>query len=637
MPTQHRPILDVLNQYWGYDAFRPLQQDIIQSVLDGRDTLGLMPTGGGKSITFQVPTMAMDGMALVVTPIISLMKDQVDRLRALNIKATYLYAGLTRAEVNRTYEKCLYGNYKFLYVSPERLQSQSFMERLRQMPVSLIVVDEAHCISQWGYDFRPSFLRIAEVRKLFPKVPVLALTATATPVVVEDIQRCLQFRETNVFSMSFARSNLSYVVRHTEEKATELAHILRSVPGTAIVYVRSRKRAKQISDELNRLGIRADFYHAGLYVEDKEDKQNKWTTDQCRVMVATNAFGMGIDKPDVRLVVHVDIPNSLEEYYQEAGRAGRDGKRSYAVLLVKHTDQRTLRRHITEAFPDKDFIRNVYERVGNFLGVSIGEGYQQMFDFNFNLFCQTFNLPVLATHNALKILTQSGYIEFVEEIETQSRVMILARKDQLYDLDTTTPGADQVLQAILRLYTGLFADYVFINEDVISYRTGLDQETIYKSLLELTRMHILHYVPRKRTPYIIYTTSREEPKYVLIPKAIYEDLRQRMTDRIEATINYAYSDTGCRERMLLGYFGERRTDACGQCDLCIDMRKREDHVSDDVQQGILYMAGLRPRRLEDFLSTLSFPRDEVISMLSFLVDEGFIEHIEDDTYATVKR
>ena len=637
MPTQHRPILDVLKQYWGYDAFRPLQQDIIQSVLDGRDTLGLMPTGGGKSITFQVPTMAMDGMALVVTPIISLMKDQVDRLRALNIKATYLYAGLTRAEVNRTYEKCLYGNYKFLYVSPERLQSQSFMERLRQMPVSLIVVDEAHCISQWGYDFRPSFLRIAEVRKLFPKVPVLALTATATPVVVEDIQRCLQFRETNVFSMSFARSNLSYVVRHSEEKATELAHILRSVPGTAIVYVRSRKRAKQISDELNRLGIRADFYHAGLYVEDKEDKQNKWTTDQCRVMVATNAFGMGIDKPDVRLVVHVDIPNSLEEYYQEAGRAGRDGKRSYAVLLVKHTDQRTLRRHITEAFPDKDFIRNVYERVGNFLGVSIGEGYQQMFDFNFNLFCQTFNLPVLATHNALRILTQSGYIEFVEEIETQSRVMILARKDQLYDLDTTTPGADQVLQAILRLYTGLFADYVFINEDVISYRTGLDQETIYKSLLELTRMHILHYVPRKRTPYIIYTTSREEPKYVLIPKAIYEDLRQRMTDRIEATINYAYSDTGCRERMLLGYFGEQRADACGQCDLCIDMRKRKDHALGDVQQGILYMSGLRPRRLEEFLSTLSFPRDEVISMLSFLVDEGFIEHLEDDTYATVKR
>ena len=632
MPSQPKPILDVLKKYWGYDAFRPLQQEIIESVLAGRDTLGLMPTGGGKSITFQVPTMAMDGMALVVTPIISLMKDQVDRLRSLRIKATYLYAGLTRAEVNRTYDKCLYGNYKFLYVSPERLQSQAFMERLRQMPVSLIVVDEAHCISQWGYDFRPSFQRIAQVRKLFPQVPVLALTATATPVVVEDIQRCLAFKQPNVFSMSFARSNLSYVVRPTEEKVTELIHILSSVPGSAIVYVRSRRRTKQICDEINRAGIHADYYHAGLYVEDKEDKQNKWTSDECRVMVATNAFGMGIDKPDVRLVVHVDIPNSLEEYYQEAGRAGRDGKRSYAVLLVKHTDQRTLRRHITEAFPDKDFIRSVYERVGNFLGVSLGEGYQQMYDFNFNLFCRTFDLPVLPTHNALKILTQAGYIEFVEEIETQSRVMIHARKDELYDLDTTTPGADQVLQAILRIYTGLFADYVFINEDVIAFRTGLDQETIYKSLLELTRMRILHYVPRKRTPYIIYTTSREEPKHVLIPKTVYEDLRDRMTSRVEATINYAYSDTGCRERMLLSYFGENKADECGHCDLCIDRRKRGDHEPVDVQQGILYMAGLRPRRLEEFLNTLSFPKDEILSTLSFLVDEGFIDHLDDDTY-----
>ena len=541
------------------------------------------------------------------------------------------------AGVNRAYEKCLYGNYKFPYVSPERLQCQSFLERLRQMPIKLLVVDEAHCISQWGYDFRPSFLRIAQVRKLFPTVPVLALTATATPVVVEDIQRCLNFRAPNVFTMSFARDNLSYVVRPTEEKVTELIHILRSVPGTAIVYVRSRKRTKQICDELNRAGIRADYYHAGLYIEDKDDKQNKWTSNECRVMVATNAFGMGIDKPDVRLVVHVDIPNSLEEYYQEAGRAGRDGKRSYAVLLVKHTDQRVLRRHVTEAFPDKAYIRSVYERVGNFLGVCIGEGFRQMYDFNFNLFCRTFDLPVLPTHNALKILTQAGYIEFVEEIETQSRVMILARKEQLYALETVTPGADRVLQAILRLYTGLFADYVFINEDVIAFNTGLDQETIYKSLLEMTRMHILHYVPRKRTPYIIYTTSREEPKHVLIPKAVYEELRQRMTDRIEAIINYAYNDQGCRERMLLGYFGERADEECGHCDLCIDRRKHADHTADDVQQGILYMAGLRPRRLEDFLNTLSFPKDEIVSMLSFLVDEGFVEHLDDDTYRAVKR
>ena len=632
MPTPSPGIHDILKKYWGYDTFRPLQQDIIESVLAGRDTLGLMPTGGGKSITFQVPTMALDGMALVVTPIISLMKDQVDRLRSLNIKATYLYAGLTMTEVKRTYEKCLYGNYKFLYVSPERLQSQGFLDILRQMRVKLIVVDEAHCISQWGYDFRPSFLRIAKVRRLFPGAPVLALTATATPVVVEDIQRCLDFSAPNVLSMSFARSNLSYVVRHTEEKTAELIHILRSVPGTAIVYVRSRKRTKQISDELNRAGINADFYHAGLYVEDKVDKQNKWTGNECRVMVATNAFGMGIDKPDVRVVIHVDIPNSLEEYYQEAGRAGRDGKRAYAVLLAKHTDQRTLKRHISDAFPDKAIIRKVYEYAGNFLGVSLGEGFQRIYDFNFNLFCRTFDLPVLPTHNALKILTAAGYIEFVEEVDSQSRVMILANKDELYDLETTTRGADQVLQAILRIYTGLFADYVFINEDVIAFRTGLNQETIYNSLLELTRMHILHYVPRKRTPYIIYTTSREEPKHVLLPRPVYEDLRQRMTERVEATIGYVYSNDGCRERMLLNYFGEQSADSCGHCDLCIDSRKRSDHEPADVQQGILYMAGLKPRRLEEFLETLSFPRDEIIAAVSFLVDEGFLNHLDDDTY-----
>ena len=635
MPTPSPGIHDILKKYWGYDTFRPLQQDIIESVLAGRDTLGLMPTGGGKSLTFQVPTMALDGMALVVTPIISLMKDQVDRLRSLNIKATYLYAGLTMAEVKRTYEKCLYGNYKFLYVSPERLQSQNFLDILRQMPVKLIVVDEAHCISQWGYDFRPSFLRIAQVRKLFPDVPVLALTATATPVVVEDIQRCLNFRAPNVLSMSFARSNLSYVVRHTEEKIAELIHILRSVPGTAIVYARSRKRTKQISDELNRAGIHADYYHAGLYVEDKVDKQNKWTNDECRVMVATNAFGMGIDKPDVRVVVHVDIPNSLEEYYQEAGRAGRDGKRSYAVLLAKYTDQRTLRRHVTEAFPDKKFIRKVYEYMGNFLGVALGEGFQRIYDFNFNLFCRKFEFPVLPTHNALKILTAAGYIEFVEEVESQSRVMIFANKDELYDLETTTPGADQVLQAILRIYTGLFADYVFINEDVIAYRTGLSQETIYNSLLELTRMHILHYVPRKRTPYIIYTTSREEPKHVLLPREVYEYLRQRMTERVEAAISYVYSQDGCRENMLLSYFGENGADNCGHCDLCIDRRKHEVLESADVQESILYMSGLKPRRLEEFLETLSFPRDEIIAMVSFLVDEGFLKHLDDDTYQKV--
>ena len=500
----------ILEKYWGYKEFRPLQEDIIKSVLDGRDTLGLMPTGG--------------------------MKDHVDNLISRHIKAVYLHAGLTASEHRKAIEKCRNGKCKFLYVSPERLENDNFLAQIKTLDVCLIVVDEAHCISQWGYDFRPSFLNIALLRKVFPSTPVLALTATATPLVVDDIQEKLQFRCRNILRKSFVRENISYVVRHTTEKLGELVHIMKSVPGSAIVYVRSRKRTKLIADELKRNGISADYYHAGINIEEKEDKQNKWKNDEIRVIVATNAFGMGIDKPDVRLVVHIDLPNSLEEYFQEAGRAGRDGKRSWAVMLVKDTDKGVLRRHLSEQFPEKDFIRKTYERVGNFLEVAVGEGYDRMYDFNFNLFCRTFNVPVLPTHSALRILSQAGYIQFVEEIETQSRVMILANKDELYNLPTTTPRADEVLQAILRTYTGLFADYVFINEDVLAFRYNLEPQTIYDALLELTRMHILHYIPRKRTPYIIYSTSREEPQQLLIPKAVYEILRQRMEQRISFSL-----------------------------------------------------------------------------------------------------
>ncbi len=630
MPTTD--IHQLLEKYWGYTQFRDLQEDIIMSVLEGRDTLGLMPTGGGKSITFQIPTLAMDGMAIVVTPIVSLMKDQVDNLVARRIKATYLHAGLSMREHRRVMEKCQNGNCKFLYISPERLQNEAFIDRIKHLNICLIVVDEAHCISQWGYDFRPSFLEIAKLRKVFKNVPVLALTATATPVVVADIQEKLQFRSPNVFTKSFKRDNISYVVRHTTEKMGELVHIVKSVPGSGIVYARSRKRTKLIADELRRNGISADHYHAGLTIEEKEDKQNKWKNDEIRVIVATNAFGMGIDKPDVRLVIHVDVPNTLEEYYQEAGRAGRDGKRSFAVMLVKDTDKRILHRHISEAYPEKEFIRKVYERVGNFLNVAIGEGYQQMLDFNFNLFCKTFNMPILPTHNSLNILTRSGYIQFVEEIETQSRVMILARKDELYNIPTTTPRADEVLQALLRTYSGLFADYVFINEDVLSYRYGLTPQTIYDSLLELTRMHILHYIPRKRTPYIIYTTSREEPQHVAIPRAVYENLRSRMEQRVEAVICYCYRDDICREQFLVEYFGEESHDRCGHCDTCIEQRKKQQYTPRDIQDGILYMTQVRPRTLKELVDTLSFTKDDIISMVSLLVDEGYLKHLDDDTY-----
>ena len=623
---------EILEKYWGYSAFRPLQEDIINSVLNGNDTLGLMPTGGGKSITFQVPALMRDGLALVVTPIISLMKDQVDNLIDRHVKATYLHAGLSYSEQRKTIEKCLYGKYKFLYVSPERLASSSFLNHLRHMPVSMIVVDEAHCISQWGYDFRPSFLNIYSIREYFPDVPVLALTATATGQVVTDIVEKLKFKKGyKVFKKSFARNNLSYVVRYSDDKMTQLIHILNSVSGSAIVYVRSRKRCKQISDELVRNGIVADYYHAGLIVEDKENKQNKWKSDEIRVIVATNAFGMGIDKPDVRLVIHFDLPNSLEEYYQEAGRAGRDGKNSWAVVLTTHSDQGVLRRHVTDAFPEKEFIKKVYERVGNFLEVAVGEGFEKLYDFNFNLFCQTFKLPILPTHNALQLLTRAGYIEFIEEIETQSRIMILANKNELYDIASENPNVDRVLQALLRTYTGLFSDYVFINEAVISYRYSISENDIYEALIELNRLHILHYVPRKRTPYVLYTTSREETRYLQFPKAVYEDMRARMEQRVNAVINYAFTDSACREKLLLAYF-EEESDDCGRCDVCIERKKKLNHTQQDVIDGVLYVTQVKPRKMMDLIATLSFPRDEVINVVALLVDEGLLIHQNDDTY-----
>ena len=623
---------EILEKYWGYSAFRPLQEDIINSVLNGNDTLGLMPTGGGKSITFQVPALMRDGLALVVTPIISLMKDQVDNLIARHVKATYLHAGLSYTEQRKTIEKCLYGKYKFLYVSPERLASSSFLNHLRHMPVSMIVVDEAHCISQWGYDFRPSFLNIYSIREYFPDVPVLALTATATGQVVTDIVEKLKFKKGyKVFKKSFARNNLSYVVRYSDDKMRQLIHILNSVSGSAIVYVRSRKRCKQISDELVRNGIVADYYHAGLIVEDKENKQNKWKSDEIRVIVATNAFGMGIDKPDVRLVIHFDLPNSLEEYYQEAGRAGRDGKNSWAVALTTHSDQGVLRRHVTDAFPEKEFIKKVYERVGNFLEVAVGEGFEKLYDFNFNLFCQTFKLPILPTHNALQLLTRAGYIEFIEEIETQSRIMILANKNELYDIASENPNVDRVLQALLRTYTGLFSDYVFINEAVISYRYSISENDIYEALIELNRLHILHYVPRKRTPYVLYTTSREETRYLQFPNAVYEDMRARMEQRVNAVINYAFTDSACREKLLLAYF-EEESDDCGRCDVCIERKKKLNHTQQDVIDGVLYVTQVKPRKMKDLIATLSFPRDEVINVVALLVDEGLLIHQNDDTY-----
>ena len=625
-------IHEILKKYWGYNSFRELQEEIITSILNGYDTLGLLPTGGGKSITFQVPTLAIEGMAIIVTPIISLMKDQVDNLVARGIKATYIHSGLSIGEIRRTLDKCTFGKYKFLYISPERIASETFIDKLRFMPVKLIVVDEAHCISQWGYDFRPSFLNICKIRDIFPGVPILALTATATPDVVKDIMDKLKFNNGKIFSKSFARTNLTYVVRRTDDKVSQLIKIFWKVPGSGIVYVRSRAKTKQIAEALTSHGISADYYHAGLENNDKADRQNKWKSGETRVIVATNAFGMGIDKPDVRIVAHIDIPNSIEEYYQEAGRAGRDGKKSFVILLVKNTDKAVLKKRISDSFPDKDFIKKVYERVGNFLDVPVGEGYNQVYDFNFILFCRTFKYPVIPTHSALEILTKSGYLDFIEEIDTQSRVMILAPKEELYHLPGDNPNLDIVLQAILRTYSGLFADYVYINEALISSRFKIEPQVIYDSLLALTKMHILHYIPRKRTPYIYYTTSRELPKYITIPRNAYESLRDKMTKRINEIIKYAYSDNMCREQIIREYFGETDVKPCGHCDYCIEKKRSSQYTINDIIDGIMYMLSLKSRNLTDFYETLSFPKKAIVSTLSQLVNEGFITLSNEGVY-----
>lgn len=619
-------INEILSKYWGYNSFRPLQEEIIISILEGRDTLGLLPTGGGKSITFQVPAMTLDGLAIVITPLISLMKDQVDNLREIGIKAIYTHSGLTRREHQLAIDKCRLGKVKLLYISPEKLQSKTFIDELRLIDVSLIVVDEAHCISQWGYDFRPSYLKIHKVRELFPQAPILALTASATPEVVEDIMNRLDFKRHNLFSRSFSRDNLSYIVRYGDHKEAMMLKILQSTSGNAIIYVRSRRRTREIADFLVKSGINADFYHAGLAPEDKSEKQNRWKTDEYRVMVATNAFGMGIDKPNVRVVIHYDFPSSLEEYYQEAGRAGRDGNPAFAVLLASKYDKSTLTRRISENFPEKTFINRTYELAGNFLDVAVGEGYNEVFEFNFNLFCKQFDLPPIPTHSALNLLSQAGYIDFTEEVSTRSRVMILASKEELYSLNLDD-NTDKVFQLILRTYTGLFADYVQINETLLASRLNISEQTIYESLLTLSRMHVIHYVPKKTTPYILYTTSRELPKHITMPRAVYEDQRQRLTRRIEEMKAFAFSTDECRVNVMLRYFGEKPTADCGKCDVCRSRKQTKtlDNKKQVLHDSVIYLASQPGGHTIKYIANeTSTSEGTIIDIVRELMDERLI-------------
>lgn len=628
----------LLKQYWGYDDFRGIQREIIESIGSGHDTLGLMPTGGGKSITFQVPALAQEGTCIVITPLIALMKDQVDHLLRRGIRAAAIYSGLTHEEIIVTLENCIFGNVRILYVSPERLSSELFQTKLRHMRVSFITVDEAHCISQWGYDFRPSYLEISKIRKLVPDAPVLALTATATPAVVKDIQDKLTLkaeRTFNVFRMSFERTNLTYVVRHTTDKRKELIHILNSVKGTAIVYARSRRRTKEFSEMLNEAGIPATFYHAGLDTTVKDERQQAWQHDQVRVMVSTNAFGMGIDKPDVRLVIHIDCPDSIEAYFQEAGRAGRDGFKAYAVLLYNDADERKLEKRIADTFPEKDYIRQVYEHLAYFYQIGVGSGYNHTFEFNIDKFCHTFRHFPIQVDSALKILNRAGYIEYTEEQDNQARVMFTIGRNDLYRLENTSPNEEKIITALLRNYGGLFTDYNYIDESFIASQTQLEPHQVYMTLKGLSQRHILHFIPQKKTPYIRYTQRREDMEHIMLPPAVYEERKRQYEERIHAIIKYATNDQVCRSRQLLRYFGEDDSYDCHLCDVCLAHRPEgkvtEARFTNAMEQILARLDDGKPHPITD-LRDIQLPTDELDAALEYLLQEELIR--QDDGLLT---
>lgn len=623
---------EILKRYWGYDDFRGIQREIIESIGLGHDTLGLMPTGGGKSITFQVPALAMEGVCIVITPLIALMKDQVHHLRRRGIFAAAIYSGMQHDEILRTLDNCILGRTKFLYVSPERLTSELFVTKLRHMRISFLTVDEAHCISQWGYDFRPSYLEIANIRTLLPEIPILALTATATPQVVDDICEKLTLHATqnaphstfNVFRMSFERKNLTYLVRHVADKEQELIHILSHTNGAAIVYVRSRRRSKELATALVKAGLEATFYHAGLESDDKDQRQQAWTTDRTRIIVATNAFGMGIDKPDVRLVIHYDCPDSIEAYFQEAGRAGRDGQQAYAVLLYNNSDNSKLQQRIDDNFPPREYIRQVYEHLAYYYQIALGDGFGITREFNIDQFCTRFHHFPTRVHSALHILQRAGYIEYDEAPDLQTRVQFLLERQELYRLKDTTPDEERVIVALLRNYGGLFADLGYIDESLIAHDSGIQAAALHQVLTALAQQHIIRYIPRRQIPTIHYLQRRDDPEHIHLSREIYEDRMEQYRLRINAIQHYAQSNGRCRSRMLLEYFGEKDTHDCGHCDVC---REQQGNAVDAdqltaAQQAILQLLADRKPHHTTLLHQLPLPSEAIdAALVTLLQDE----------------
>ena len=620
-------IRDILRQYWGYASFRSLQEDIILSVLSGRDTLALMPTGGGKSITYQVPGLLLEGTCLVVTPLIALMKDQVEDLRGRGIAGEAIYTGKPLDEIESIINKCIYNHVDFLYISPERLASENFRGKLKQMSISFIAVDEAHCISQWGYDFRPSYLRIAEVRAFFPKIPVLALTATATPEVVEDIQQQLKFKTSHVLSTSFRRENIAYVVRECENKVGELQHILTKTKGSAIVYVRKRKRAEELALLLASSGIKADFYHAGLSSMQREQKQENWKGGEVPVIVATNAFGMGIDKADVRAVVHYDIPDSPEAYFQEAGRVGRDGLRAYAVLLYNQGALTALKGRVEKGFPDKGYVKQVYEALANHFQVGEGGGEGQVFEFDVAKFAVAFKLDQAKVLSSVDILGVAGYLECTTAIHSRSRVMITVLRDQLYDIELGDPLLDRIMIALMRYYAGIFVQEIFVDEMFIAAELEVSASALYEGFLALSRRKIIRYVPGDSNPYILYLQPRYPLSYITLSKAAYEDRKQSYTRKIKAMIGYIEACETCRQLYLMNYFGQKDDRPCTLCDLCVKKKRLKKGERQTVDATVLQLLSGGSMELRDLVHAIEHDPEQVIERLRILLDENKIRYV----------